>query len=66
MIDREDRHDVRGLVDLVDNAKVASASAVLAFEVESEGSADTSRVLRQTAVHELDAGGRDLLGQAIE
>jgi hypothetical protein len=66
MIDGEDCHDVPELVDLVHDSEVASSGAVLAFQVESKGAADTLWVLRQAAVHKLDAGRRDLLRQAIE
>lgn len=66
MIDSENRHDLETIVDLVDDSKVPSAGAVLVFQVEPKGSADTSWVVSQPAVHELDAGGRDLFGQAIE
>ena len=70
VIDGDDRHDPRGLVgpglvDLIDDAEVTSSSAVFAFEVEPERSADPLRVLGQTAVYELDAGGGDLLGETI-
>jgi hypothetical protein len=66
MIDSQDPHEMKLIGDLVDDSKVASPSAVLSFQVEPEGSPDPMWVLRQTPIHELDAGGRDLLGQTIE
>lgn len=66
MVDSQNPHDVELIVDLVDDSKVAPPSAVLAFQVEAEGSPDPMWVLGQPAVHELDAGGCDLLGQTIK
>lgn len=66
MVDRQDRHEVAVLVDLVDDSKVASSSTVLALQVEPERSPDPMRVLGETAVHELDARGCYLLRQTIE
>jgi hypothetical protein len=39
---------------------------VLALQVEPKRSSDPMRVLGETAVHELNACGCDLLGQTIE
>jgi len=61
VIDGEHRHDVKAIVDLIDDPEVTSPSAVLALQIEPERSADASGVLGQTAVHELDAGRRDLV-----
>ena len=66
VVDRDDGHEVPVFVDLVDDAEVAAPSAVLAFEVEPECSPDSVRVLSESAVHELDAGGRDLLRESVE
>lgn len=66
MIDCQDRHEAEAVVGLVDDSKVTSASAVFAFQVEPKGSPHTMWAFGQPAVHELDAGGCDLLGQTIE
>lgn len=66
MIDCQYLHEVEAVVDLVDDSEVTSASAVFAFQVEPKGSPDPIWVLGQPAVHELDAGGCDLLGQTSE
>jgi len=66
MIDREDRHEVKVIVDFVDDPKVAPPSAVLAFQLEPKGAPDPMRVLDQPAIHELDTGGCDLVGETVE
>lgn len=66
MIDRQDPHEVKVILDLVHDSKITSPCAVFAFQLEAKGSSDPTWVLGQAAVHELDAGGCDLLGQTIE
>lgn len=66
MIDRDNGHESSVIVDLVDDAEVAATGTVFAFEIESESVTDSVWILRESAVHELDACDCDLLGQLIE
>ena len=62
MIDREDRHDICSLIDLVDDPVVTAVRAVLPLELEPELMTNSSRIFGEVAVRELHHGRRHLLG----
>jgi hypothetical protein len=61
-----DEDDTSGLVDLVDDSELASASGVQALKLSPELLARSLRILGDRAKDGLENRGSDLVGEAVE